>query len=115
VKRLALFAVASGVGIAALALLFGALYSEPDAHRAIRVSAFVAYGVQLFAFMVMLAMRGTNVFAAWGLGMLLRFVALAVVAFGLVKIMVLPATPALLSLVAFFFVTTLVEPVLLKR
>jgi hypothetical protein len=115
VKRLALFAVASAIGIAAVALLLGALYTEPGDHRAIRVSAFIAYGVQLFAFMVMLTARTTNILTAWGIGMLMRLAALAVVAFVFVKTMALPAAPALFSLVAFFFVTTLVEPVLLKR
>jgi hypothetical protein len=115
VKRLALFAAASAVGITALAMLFGALYPEPGDHRAIRLSALVAFGVQLVAFAVMLTLRGKSIFAAWGLGMLLRLASLMVVAFIIVKLMALPATPALLSLVAFFFVTTLVEPVLLKR
>jgi hypothetical protein len=52
--------------------------------------------------------------AAWGLGMLLRFVVLVLYAFLVVKALALPAEAALLSLVAFFFLTTLVEPMLLK-
>lgn len=114
-KSFAIFAVASAVVIAVVALLFGMLFATPADHRAIRVSALVAYCVQLFGFVVMLVMRGTNVFAAWGLGMLLRLITLAVFAFLVVKGMRLPPEPALLSMVAFFFLTTLVEPVLLKR
>lgn len=113
-KRLAVFAAASAVLITGVALLLGLVFPAPADHRAIRVSAIVAYGVQLFAFAVVLVVRGANLFAAWGLGMLLRFVALLVFAFLVVKGMGLAPTSALISMVAFFFLTTLVEPVLLK-
>ena len=114
-RRFAIFAVASAAVIALVALLFGQLFGAAADHRAIRVSALVAYCVQLFGFIVMLVMRSTNVFAAWGLGMLLRLVTLGVFAFLVVRGMRLPPEPALISMVAFFFLTTLVEPVLLKR
>jgi hypothetical protein len=52
--------------------------------------------------------------AGWGVGVLLRFVVLAAYALVGAKALGLPLAPALISLVAFFFVTSLVEPVLLK-
>jgi len=53
------------------------------------------------------------VIGAWGLSALLRFAALAAYALSL-KALALPAEPALISLVTFFFVTTLAEPWLLR-
>jgi hypothetical protein len=44
----------------------------------------------------------------------LRFVVVALYALAGAKAMGLPLAPALISLVAFFFVTSLAEPVLLK-
>jgi hypothetical protein len=48
------------------------------------------------------------------MGMGLRFLTLAVYALLVVKALGLAQAPALLSLAGFFFVTTLVEPLLLK-
>ena len=115
IKRFAIFALASAAVIMGVALIFGLVYGSPADHRAIRVSAVIAYFVQLFGFVVVLLVRTSNIFAAWGLGMLLRLVTLAVFAFLVVRGMQLPPEPALISMVAFFFLTTLVEPVLLKR
>ena len=115
IKRFATFAVASAAIIALVAVLFGLIFGSPADHRAIRISALIAYGVRLFGFVVVLLVRTTNIFAAWGLGMLLRLVTLAVFAFLVVRGMRLPPESALMSMAAFFFLTTLVEPVLLKR
>ena len=59
-------------------------------------------------------MQPVNVIAGWGLGMMLRLIAL--VAFGLfgVRAFGLSLEPALLSMAGFFFVSTLIEPVFLK-
>jgi hypothetical protein len=114
-KRFAIFAVASAAVIVVVAFLFGLIFGTPADHRAIRISAIVAYCVQLFGFVVVLLVRTSNIFAAWGLGMLLRLITLAVFAFLVVRGMQLPPESALVSMVAFFFLTTLVEPVLLKR
>ena len=115
IKRFAIFAITSAAVITGVALLFGLIFGSPADHRAIRVSALIAYFIQLFGFVVVLVVRTSNIFAAWGLGMLLRLVTLAVFAFLVVRGMQLPPEPALVSMVAFFFLTTLVEPVLLKR
>jgi hypothetical protein len=115
VKQWLIFAGAALGIIIVAALLLGLAFAAPAEQRAIKVSALVAYAVQLFGFAVVLVVRGSNVFAAWELAMLLRFAALMVFAFFALKGMGLPPAPALISLVAFFFLTTLVEPVLLKR
>ncbi|NUQ22240.1 MAG: hypothetical protein HOQ09_14930, partial [Gemmatimonadaceae bacterium] len=55
-----------------------------------------------------------HVIAAWGLGTLARFATLVVYAFVVVKVLALPAAPALVSLVACLFASTLLEPLFLK-
>ena len=71
--------------------------------------------VQLVAFAAARHTSGTNPFAGWGVGMLLRFAALAIYGLVVVKAYALPSAAALLSLATFFFVSTLVEPPLLKK
>lgn len=114
-KAIALFAVISLGIIGALAWLFTIAFDSPEAARAIRISAIVAYLVQLFAFAVAKGMAKENVIAGWGIGVLMRLVTLGVYALALVKAFGLPQGPALLSLAAFLFVSTIVEPVLLKK
>lgn len=116
-KRVMRFVAATAVLIVVGAFLLGLLFRLPGDAHAIEVSAVLAFAVQSFAFAVVLlvAGTGTNVFPAWGLGMLLRLAALAVMGFWLVRALGLRAEPALLSLATFFFVTTLVEPLLLRR
>ncbi len=52
---------------------------------------------------------------AWGLGALLRLIVLVAYAFVADRVLGIPLAPALLSLAAFFFVTTLIESLLLQR
>jgi hypothetical protein len=77
-------------------------------------SAITVVIVQALAFALVRMMQPTNVMAGWGLGMMLRVIAL--VAFGLfgVKALGLSMQPALLSMAGFFFVSTVIEPVFLK-
>ena len=58
---------------------------------------------------------GCGALLRWGLGSILRL--LAVVLYGVVVAKLLPHSlaPALLSFVAFLFLTTVVEPVFLRR
>ncbi|HEY7895699.1 MAG TPA: hypothetical protein VIC24_12450 [Gemmatimonadaceae bacterium] len=116
-KRVMRFVAAAAVLIVVAAFLLGLLFRLPGDERAIRISAVIAFAVQVFAFAIvlMVARTGTNVFPAWGLGMLLRLAALAVMGLWLVKALGLRAEPALIGMAAFFFVTTLVEPLLLRR
>jgi len=82
--------------------------------RALLWSLGVGLVVQALAFGIVFAVRRTHLFAGWGVGTLLRLVALAVYGWAARDILGLPLAPALLSLAGFFFVTTLLEPLLLR-
>jgi hypothetical protein len=101
------------VGIIAV-VLTRFVWSSADAARAVQVSAWVAVVVQGITFAIARLVAREQVIAAWGLGVLLRFAVVAVWAFLAVPALALVAGPALLSLVVFFFVSTLVEPVFLN-
>lgn len=113
-KSIALFAVASAALIAGFAWVLGLVFVGAADHHAIRVSATVAFVVQLFSFAVARVVAQGNVMAGWGLGMLLRLATLVVYAFAITKAFGLPPAAALMSLATFLFVSTLIEPVLLK-
>ncbi|AHG91485.1 hypothetical protein J421_3948 [Gemmatirosa kalamazoonensis] len=113
-KALALFAGAALAIVAVAGLVLTLVWPSPEAARAIRVSAIVAFVVQLFAFGIMRVARRSNPVAAWGLGMLLRFAVFVLYAFVFVKSLALVGGPALASLALFFFLSTLVEPLLLN-
>ena len=110
-------AIYTAISLAILAVgswIFGTVYPGPTERRAIYTSAAIAFVVQIAGFLAARYTRGTNPFAGWGLGMLLRFATLAIYGFLVVEHLGLPSTAALLSLATFFFVSTLVEPPLLK-
>jgi hypothetical protein len=113
-KKRAIFALASLALIAVAAWLLTLGFPTPADRHAILVTAGIAYVVQLVSFTIARAWSATNVIAGWGLGMLIRFAVLALYALIGVNVLGLPATSALVSLVAFFFVSTLLEPVLLS-
>jgi hypothetical protein len=94
-------------------LLDQAVFTSPSSRRAVQLSAEIAYAAQLVGFAILVSLKRWNVMAAWILATLLRFATLAVYGFSL-KALGLPATPALISLVTFFFVTTLAEPWLIR-
>ena len=114
-KAMAIYTVFAAVLIVATGWLLMLAFPGSDAARGIRISGWVAFAVQLLAFGIARIMVRTNVVAGWGIGMLLRFATLAVFAFALLKAFALPATEVLVSLAVFFFVSTLVEPWLLKQ
>lgn len=113
-RTLAAYALALAVlvGGGAWALTFA--FPEPDARRAVVVSAVVAFVVQLVAFTVLRLAPRTRTMAAWGAGTLLRLAALAIYALLVVRSAGLPPAPALLSFVGFLFVSMLVEPLVLN-
>lgn len=109
-----LFAAASAAVIAVTAWLVGLVFTSAADRHAIIVSAVVAFAVQLAAFGIARASSARNVIAGWGAGVLLRFVVLAIYALVIVRAFALPSGAALVSLAAFFFLSTLIEPLLLK-
>ena len=112
--RLAGFALACLTIIGGALLLLLALFTAPEERRALRIGAGFALGVQLVAFLVARAMARRNVIAGWGLGVAVRFAALAVFALAIAPRFDLPLAAGLIGLAAFLFLSTLVEPLFLK-
>ena len=103
--------------VTAVVLVVGALLSIPFSSRAdiraIGASGLVAIAVQLGAFLLARRWVGPGLGSGWLLGMFMRFLTLVVYGSIAVKALGMPAPAALVSLVSFFFVSTLVEPKLL--
>jgi hypothetical protein len=114
VKSFAGFAAAC-VGIIAVIGLATALFVGPDARPAILASGLVVLVVQMAAFTVTRLLQPAHVMVGWGVGSLMRFVALVLYAVVVAKLWRAPIAAALLSFAGFLFVTTLVEPLFLKR
>ena len=83
--------------------------------RAIWTSVGVALVVQVLALLVGRSFGKDRILIGWGMGALLRLLAVLVYAFAIIPALNLPLAPALLSLVAILFVTTLFEPFLLNK
>lgn len=114
-KRVLAFAAVAAALTAATAAIMTIVWSSPAEERAIWISAAIAFGVQMLAFGVASLVRRDQVMVGWGLGALMRLVTLSVYALVFVNPLGLPATAALVSLALFFFLSTLVEPLLLAR
>lgn len=99
--------------VGAIAAAFTA--GEGGGRQAILASAALALVVQLLAFGVARLLQPRHLLLGWGLGSVMRLVALVLYAVVVAKLWRAPITPALLSFAAFLFVTTVVEPVFLKR
>lgn len=95
-----------------LAVLFRT-FDGPGGRRAVLVSLGVAVLVQAVAFTLARLSAPGKLIKAWGAGSALRFLTLMLYALVLVKPLGLPAVPALISLAALFFVTTVLESLLL--
>src|SRR3982751_6779069 len=95
------FVTIAMVGIAAWLLTLA--LTGTGAVSAITISATVAVVVQIAAFAVTTIMAPTNIMAAWGAGALARMLTLFVYALLAVKVLGLPAVPALISLAVFLF------------
>lgn len=113
-KRLLAYGAASTALVVALLVVMHLLVQDDAARSAFRVSAAIAVFVQLLGFAVARAVARENVMAGWGLGVLLRFAAVFAMAFATGRL-ALPVGPTLMSLVAFLFVSTLIEPLFLKQ
>jgi hypothetical protein len=86
-----------------------------EAERAIWTSVGVAVIVQVLALLIGRSFGKERILVGWGVGALLRLLAVLVYAFGIIPTLGLPLVPALLSLVVILFVTTLFEPFLLTK
>jgi hypothetical protein len=84
---------------------------------AIWFAAGLAYTLQLVAFAALVAVRDRHhlFLLGWMAGMVLRFLAVGVVAYWLTHDPVFPRGTALISLVGFVFLLLLLEPLFLRR
>jgi hypothetical protein len=114
-KRVLAFAAVAAALTASTAAIMTIVWSTPAEERAIWLSAAIAFVVQMLAFGVATVVRRDQVIVGWGLGALMRLLTLSVYALVFVNALGLPATAALVSLAVFFFLSTLVEPLLLAR
>lgn len=100
--------------IAGLAGVTAAFVAGP-ARLVVAASASLAFVVQMIAFMVVRVLPPRQVMLGWGLGAVLRLMSVVIYGLFVAKVWRAPVAPALLSYAAFLFVTTVVEPVFLKR
>ena len=112
ISRYALVTIAV---VAIVGWLLTLALTDAGAASAIGISATVAIVVQIAAFAVTTMMAPKNIIAAWGAGALARMVTLFVYALLAIKVLGLPAVPALISLAVFLFLSTLLEPLFLRR
>ena len=106
------------VATVAVVLVVGALlalpFHGPGDVAAIGLSGAIALSVQLAAFTLGRMAGVNNVMARMGTGAILRLLTLVVYAILVAKVLLLPIVAALISLAAFFFLSTLIEPLLIK-
>jgi hypothetical protein len=100
--------------VALIGWILGFFYASPAEQRAIWVSAGISVVVQAVTFAIMRIVPREHVMAGWGIGSFLRFAVLGLYGLVVAKALGLPGEAALVSLAAFLFVSTIVEPLLLK-
>ena len=105
------------VGLVAMAIVLagvvlGVVFPTEGDRKAIMVSAVIAFVLQLGSFVLLGVMR-RKVMTARGIAAGVRLVALVVYALFVVRGGSLPANAALISLVVFLFLATLIEPLTL--
>ena len=83
--------------------------------RAIWTSVGVALVVQVLTLVVGRSFGKEKLLVGWGMGALIRLLAVLVYGFAVIPALGLKLAPALLSLVVILFVTTLFEPFLLTK
>ena len=114
-RAVGLYAVATIASVIVTGWLLSLIFHAPGDTKAIALSGVVAIAVQLVAFAFAVTRGPKEAIIGRGIGSLLRFFTLMVYAVLVAKVLVLPLAPALISLAAFFFLTTLIEPLFLKR
>ena len=90
------------------------VWTDPASAGAVRASAWLAVIVQTFTFAFAMLVARSQLFAGWGLGVLLRGATVAFWGTLGANALGLPVTPALVSLVVFYFVSTVIEPIFLN-
>lgn len=97
------------------ALLFGLIFRGNGDGQAIWISAAVAFGIQTVAFALSRTAGRVSLIARMGTGALVRFFGLVGYALLAGLAFKLPLVAALISLAAFLFVSSLLEPLLIRQ
>lgn len=113
-RPFALYA-ASCLGLIAVLGAIAWVFAGPAGRQAVLASAGLAFVVQMIAFTVARLLQPRHLVLGWGLGSVLRLITLVLFAVVVARLWRAPLTPALLSFAAFLFVTTVVEPIFLRR
>ena len=108
------FVVLAAVMVAG-ALLLGLIFRGHSDWQAVWISAAVAVAIQLVAFALGRTAGRISLVAAMGMGALVRFVGLVGYALLAGLAFKLPLTAALISMAAFLFISSLLEPLLIRR
>jgi hypothetical protein len=117
-RAIGLFAGASATLIIVATIILRTYYRTVEQHDAMLVSAGLAFAVQLGSYALLRPARPGHgapgaLMLRWGLGAILRFVVLVLYA-PLARIVNISVEAALVSLVTFFFLTMMAEPLLLE-
>ena len=113
-RRVGLYGVIAAALIAMTGALLALAFDSAIERRSILVSAVLAFVVQLAAFAAVALASAANVMAGWGIGVLVRLLVLVAYALLVIQAIGLAPVAALISLAAFFFLCTLVEPLVLR-
>ena len=117
-RALALFAGISASLIIVATIILRSYYRTVDQHNAMLISAGLAFAVQLGSYSLLRPVRPGHgapgeLLLRWGIGAVLRVFVLVLYA-PLARIVNLSLEAALVSLVTFFFLTMMAEPLLLE-
>jgi len=117
-RALAFFAGVSGALILISTLVLRTFFRTAEEHRAMALSAGLAFAVQLGSYALVRPARGAHkppgeLLIRWSVGAVVRLLVLVLYA-PLARVIFLPLDAALVSLVTFFFMTMMAEPLLLE-
>jgi hypothetical protein len=117
-RALAFFAGVSAALIIVATVVLRTFFRTPVEHRAMLVSAGLAFAVQLGSYALLRPARAGRgapgeLLIRWSIGAVLRLVVLVLYA-PIARVMFLQLDAALVSLVTFFFMTMMAEPLLLE-
>jgi len=117
-RALAFFAGVSAALIIVATIILRAIFRTVEQHNAMLISAGLAFAVQLGSYAFLRPARAGKgapgeLLVRWGIGALMRFAVLILYA-PIARILFLSLEAALVSLVTFFFLTMMAEPLLLE-
>ena len=116
-RALGLFAGVSAALIVIATVVLRSYFTTVVEHRAMLVSAGLAFAVQLGSYALLRPARAGKapgeLLIRWGIGAAVRLLVLVLYA-PLARVMFLSLDAALVSLVTFFFMTMMAEPLLLE-